>query len=391
MTVPYWSSTVCNGSDTPQKTVQILPTPYTSLQHAQSVAPLTVKQSWTSPVVSTPFLVKGRQCVPASSQGSADYKPPEVQQNRQVPQLLQQPITVLPGYTQQLKQMSMMAHTSQITYNQKQAQMLNVNHSTPKLQQIPNFVQIPTEGLHSKLIQHEPCIHTLRYLEAKVEKEKQIVKARADQMQALLQQSARQKIEILQLKQECDSKDHKIKALKSEIGGEHQMETNRAEVARLEAVIKGQREELDRLRTEEDKKRRSEQAFMVKLEEVNPQKVNGVRESRYPSQMVNIGEKQPNVEVNRLKNENIAFRLDIARLERENSEVYRLKLKRLNLNERLGKVTVSHLTSNTGPLMEGQKMSRQGPKFRNIPQVSYATSDQPPDKGIVNVSQRLQR
>jgi len=382
MTVPYWSSIGCNVSDTPQKTVQILPTPYTSLQHAQSVAPLTLQQSWTSPVVSTPFLAKCKQCVPASCPGSADDRPPEVQQNRQAPQLLPQPTTVLPGYTQQLKNMSMMAHTSQITYNQKQPQMLTVNHSTPNLPQIPNFVQIPTEGLHSKLIQHEPCIHTLRYLEAKVEKEKQIVRARADQMQALLQQSARQKVEIVLLKQECESKDHKIKVLKSDIGGEHEMETHRAEVARLEAVIKGQREELDRLRSAEDQRRRSEQASKGKLEEVNPLKVNGVRGSRYRVQMVNKGEKPPIGEVNRLKNENIAFRLDIARLERENSAVNRLKLKRLNLNQRLGKVTVSHLTSHTGPPMEGQKMSRQGPSLRNIPQVSYATSDQPLTKGF---------
>jgi len=179
--------------------------------------------------------------------------------------------------------------------------------------------------------------------------------------------------------------------LKSEIGGEQQTDTNRAEVARLEAVIKGQREELDRLQTEEDKRRRSEQAYMVKLKEVNPQKVNGFRESRYPSWVVNKGVKQPNGEVNRLRNENIAFRLDIARLERENSEVCKLKLKLLNLNERLGKVTVSHLTSHTGPSMEGQEISRQGPNLKHIPQVSYATSDQPPNKGIVNVSQRLQR
>jgi len=371
MTVPYWSSTHCNGSGIPQKPVQLLPTPYTAQQNQTSVASLTQQQALMKPAVSTPFLIKARQFIPAQSQESADSRLRVAQHNTVTPYpYQQQPAKTPPGYMEQLQQMSMVAQTSQITYNQPQLQLQPVQCEPPRLHQPAQFIPIPAQQFDSKLIQHEPCIHTLRYLEARVEQQKQMAKARSDQTQVLWQQSARQRMEITQLKEQCKSKDYTIGLLKSQIGTENRNEVRIAEVSRLKAVIKGQREELERIRSAKDQRSRLKQGSMVKLKEVNPQKRYGVEGSRNTNDRINEEEKQPNGEANRLKEENMAFRLEIARLERENSEVSRLRLKLQNLNKKLGKMTMSQFVSHNEPLL-------QNPTSRSIQQVPHAISDRP--------------
>merc|ERR1719397_1856934 len=96
-------------------------------------------------------------------------------------------------------------------------------------------------------------------------------------------------------------------------------------------------EELERIRSVEDQKSRLKRDSMVKLNEVNPQKNFAANESRNFKDRSNRAQ-LPNGEVNRLKKENMVFRLEIARLERANSEVSRLRLKLGNLNQKLGKV-----------------------------------------------------
>merc|ERR1719334_1534224 len=170
--------------------------------------------------------------------------------------------------------------------------MMNAQHETPKLEHSAGFRPIQSEALRSKLIQHEPCIHTLKYLEAKVEKQKQMVKVKADQMQALRQQSVRQRMEITQLREESKSKDHAIQLLRSQIGVEHQSESSDAKVFRLKAVIRGQREELERIRLA-NQMNRLKQDSLVKLKEVNPHESCSVKGSR-DVDVANKGAEQPN-------------------------------------------------------------------------------------------------
>jgi len=207
------------------------------------------------------------------------------------------------------------------------------------------------QSVLNKLIGHEPCIHTLNYLEAQIESHLQIGKSQGEQIKVLLEQTAHQKEELTRLQQDCVSKDRTIEALRTQID-----DTQKAEVPGLLAVIKEQREELE------------------KLYKISP---HGQVEDRekvgghvYPHgrpldcQLAgqhhdnNLGDMASRLNLNqrelrRLQDENQAFRLDIGRLERENSELSRLRVDVIELNRRLGETRPLQNT----PVAPGQSVS----------------------------------
>jgi len=166
------------------------------------------------------------------------------------------------------------------------------------------------QSVLNKIIGHEPCIHTLKYLEDQIENQKQIGKSQSEQLKTLWEQSALQEKEIKRLKLECCAKERIIEALRSQIDVTKEVETQKAEVPRLRAVINEQREELKRLHKRSPNGRIKDTS-----------KVSGL----------NISE----LEHSSLKQENEAFRLEIGRLERENSEIPRLREEVRELNRKL--------------------------------------------------------
>ena len=96
--------------------------------------------------------------------------------------------------------------------------------------------------MFNTLIGHEPCIHTLNYLEAQIESQIQIGKSQGEQIRVLLEQTALQKEELERLKQDCCFKDKTIEALRTQID-----DAQKDEVPGLLAVIREQREELEKL------------------------------------------------------------------------------------------------------------------------------------------------
>jgi len=91
------------------------------------------------------------------------------------------------------------------------------------------------------LIGHEPCIHTLNYLEAQLESQVHIKKSQGEQIKVLIAKTAHQKEELKRLKQDCCFKEKIIEELRTQID-----DVQKSEVPGLHAVIKEQREELEK-------------------------------------------------------------------------------------------------------------------------------------------------
>jgi len=183
------------------------------------------------------------------------------------------------------------------------------------------------------LIGHEPCIHTLNYLEAQIENQIQIGNSQGEQIKVLLEQTAHQKEELKRLKQDCCLKDTTIEALRTQID-----DAQKGEVPRLLAVIKEQREELDKFQ----KKSRSGQGNGRRKVggDVYPHKrpldcqlSDQNHEDNLADMVRRLNLNQ--CELRRLQEENQSFRLDIGRLERENSELSRLRADVIELKGQL--------------------------------------------------------
>jgi len=99
-----------------------------------------------------------------------------------------------------------------------------------------------TQSVLNTLVGHEPCIHTLNYLEAQLESQIKIAKSQGEQIKVFQAQTAHQKEELKRLKQDCCFKEKTIEALRTQID-----DIKKSEVPRLQAVIKEQREELEKL------------------------------------------------------------------------------------------------------------------------------------------------
>jgi len=207
------------------------------------------------------------------------------------------------------------------------------------------------QSVLNKLIGHEPCIHTLNYLEAQIESHVQIGKSQGEQIKVLLEQTNNQKEELKRLKQDCSSKDTTIEALRKQID-----ETQKAEVPGLLAIIKEQREELEKLYEGSNhgqvKGHKKVGGHVYPHERPLDCQLAGKNYEDSLGDMVsklNLNQR----ELRRLQDENQAFRLDIGRLERENSELSRLRVDVIELKRRLGETRPLQKT----PVVPGQSVS----------------------------------
>jgi len=190
-----------------------------------------------------------------------------------------------------------------------------------------------TQSMMNTLISHESCIHTLSYLEAQIESQIQIGKSQAEQIKVLLEQTAHQKEKLKQLKQDCCIKETTIEALRTQID-----ETQKGEVPGLLAVIKEQREELEKFK----KRSRNGQGngrwkvggdVYPHKRPLDCQLADQKHEDNLADMVRRLNLNQS--ELRRLQEENQTFRLDIGRLERENSEVSRLRADVIELKRQL--------------------------------------------------------
>jgi len=200
----------------------------------------------------------------------------------------------------------------------------------------PNFVH--TGNIPDHLARHEPCIQTLTFLESQIECQKQIDKRQSDQLRIMWEKSNQQEKKLERLKVECRLKELTIEDLKSRIDPR---KTNKVEVPRLRAVIKEQRDELERLQQGSD----------TGVIDTNTAKGRrcGRKSNKSPERPVkrssgDVSSLSETVdssqgELSRLRHENQAFRLVIGRLERENSEICKLRVEVLQLGIKLREVT----------------------------------------------------
>jgi len=189
------------------------------------------------------------------------------------------------------------------------------------------------QSVLNTLIGHEPCIHTLNYLEAQIESQKQIGNSQVEQIKVLLEQTAHQKEELKRLKQECSLKDTTIETLRTQID-----DAQKGEVPGLLAVIKEQREELEkfqkRSRNGQGNGRRKVGGDVYPHKRpLDCQLGDQNHENNLADMVSRLNLNQ--CELRRLQEENQTFRLDIGRLERENSELSRLRVDVIELKRRL--------------------------------------------------------
>jgi len=190
-----------------------------------------------------------------------------------------------------------------------------------------------TQSVLNPLIGHEPCIHTLNYLEAQISSQVEIGKSQGEQIKVLLDQTAYQKEELKRLKQDCSLKDTTIETLRTQID-----DAQKSEVPGLLAVIKEQREELEkfqkRSRNGQGNGRRKVGGDVYPHKRpLDCQLADQNHENNLADMVSRLNLNQ--CELRRLQEENQIFRLDIGRLERENSDLSRLRLDVLELKRRL--------------------------------------------------------
>lgn len=194
------------------------------------------------------------------------------------------------------------------------------------------------QSVLNRLIGHEPCIHTLNYLEAQLETKKQIEKSQDEQLKTLREQSVTLEKEIKCLTLASKEKNSTIDMLRSQIGKSN-IGTKISAVPRQDSVIKEQQGPNLRL------KRRIIKA-QTKFPK-NHKKISGSRKSNRGTRLKKIPDvisfrdrvskqKSEEDELARLRKENETFKLEISRLERENAEVVRLRLEVLDLRRRYG-------------------------------------------------------
>jgi len=196
------------------------------------------------------------------------------------------------------------------------------------------------ESVLKKLIGHEPCIHTLTYLEAQLETQKEIAKNQSKQLEIMFEQSARQKEEIQRMKQECSAKDRTIEALKSQVNAKKLVDCRKAEVSGLRAVIKEQREELELLHKKSTSGQVKDIDTIIGSPAAEKRSMHSQCLDQNDKQVEKLEEEVGRMDLNqrelsRLQEENENFRLDIGRLERENSELNILRVEVRELKRRL--------------------------------------------------------
>jgi len=132
---------------------------------------------------------------------SVYYSTVHPQQEVVEPEMHKMPQPLLTFQSNDLSQCSYLAaNQATVTLQDTELQQHNpLDHAN--LQQFSEFVNhqgqrvtahsSQNESVLKKLIGHEPCIHTLTYLEAQFENQKQITKSQSEQLKIMYEQSAR--------------------------------------------------------------------------------------------------------------------------------------------------------------------------------------------------------
>lgn len=183
------------------------------------------------------------------------------------------------------------------------------------------------QNVLNRLIGHEPCIHTLNYLEAQIETKKQIEKSQNEQLKTLREHSVTQEQEIESLTAKCRAKSDTIKMLKSQIGLK-KSKTGKKKVPRLHSVVKGQQKSILGQHRKPNEGRAKD--TMNCMRRTSFAKSNRRNRSKKNQDVISFRDRVSKQraeqdELARLKEENEVFRLEIGRLERENTEVVRLR------------------------------------------------------------------
>jgi len=281
-------------------------------------------------------LVKYQQQQPSSMAGM--YYGPQ----QQVVYVGQQPTSV-----QNIESQQQSKQLTQLVYNIPQQSSGLCNWKGQTLAANPS----PTQSVLNTLIGHESCIHTLNYLEAQIESQIQIGKSQGEHIKVLLEQTANQKDELSRLKQDCCLKDTTIEALRTQLD-----DAQKGEVPGLLAVIKEQREELEkfqkRSRNGQGNGRRKVGGDVYPHKRpLDCQLGDQNHENNLADMVSRLNLNQ--CELRRLEEENQSFRLDIGRLERENSELIRLRVDVIELKRRLNETRPLQ----TSPVASDQSVS----------------------------------
>jgi hypothetical protein len=191
----------------------------------------------------------------------------------------------------------------------------------------------------SHLAGHEPCKRALTILESQIERQKQIEKKQSEHLRIMKEKSNEQKKKLDQLKVECRMKDLMIMNLKYRMDPKTSFERRKAEVPQLRAVINEQWDELEKLQHENsgvvtDKSTVISKRCGRRINKSQDRSVHRITDDASSRVMV---DSHPN-DLSKLQEENEAFRLEIERLERENSEISKLRVEVLQLGQRLREV-----------------------------------------------------
>lgn len=334
MSVPtYWPSSTSYNLDPRQLR-------HFSQAGAMSVATTTVYappagQQVTSPVTQKQTPIYSKQAMPTRAQFFELVKSPPINQSQRLYHQMQNPAMVssVRASNSALPLQCDTVHTTRPTrLYVTQPRVLSQAQSHYRSQ---NFNQ--TQGVPSHLAGHEPCIQTLTFLESQIERQKLIEKKQSEQLRIMWEKSNEQEKKLDHLKVECRLKDLRIQDLKSRMDPKRSVEAHKADVPRLRAVIKEQWDELQRLQhgtsgvvtdkyTVKSKRcgRRSNRSLDDSVKSITDD----------ASSTVEKVDSHPN-ELSKLREENEAFRLEIGRLERENSEISKLRVEVLQLGQRL--------------------------------------------------------
>jgi len=280
------------------------------------------------PLLQGQQVIEVMQCGPVTNQAHGVYN-----------QIQQQPIMVSAVQTSQ-PSLPVPYTTAQSTSpTQLWISQPGINHQ--KSFSDPHFDR--KENIQGHLAGHEPCIQTLTFLESQIEQQKHIEKKQSEQLRIMWEKSDQQEKKLAQLKVECRLKDLTIEDLKSRIDPRKKGDTHSAEVPRLRAVIKEQRDEVERLqrgpntgfvKNKIDKENRFSKRSNKSLDGPAERRSDDISSETYQD------------ELTRLRQENEAFRLVIGRLERENSEISKLRVEVLQLGIKLREVKPLQLAPN---------------------------------------------
>jgi len=319
--------------------------PLTSIHNPQPLTQTVIREgAYYQPQLSSTQVLE--ISMPSGAEGVVTYQPQQASSmagiycNSGQPQQASVPLVYKaqqPTFSFQNSELQLQSNqVTPLVYNPPQQSSGFLNQQGHNLATNPSH----TQTVLNKLVGHESCVHTLNYLEAQIETQKQIGKAQSEQLKALWEQSAHQEQVLKRLKLDCSVKDKTIEELRLQLDASKFAESRKAEVPGLRAVIKEQREEIERLHKKShrewildsqkrceytnDKKRSPKSTFVGRHHEDVENMCDDVS-------TLNVNE----LELSRLQQENQTFRLDIGRLERENSEVAKLRIELLELNRKL--------------------------------------------------------